>query len=114
MSTWAWGLRRYAWVVVLFVVGLGVLVPLAQSRAADVYETHSQVGPSRQLLLPNPTLHDYVGGDCTNPVDPMNYPSLVDPESPRATSTRRASGRTRTRPCSTSATSPSAASSASA
>lgn len=53
MSTWAWGLRRYAWVVVLFVVGLGVLVPLAQSRAADVYEAQSQVGPSRQLLLPN-------------------------------------------------------------
>ena len=53
MATWAWGLRRYAWVVVLFVVGLGVLVPLAQSRSADVYEAQSQVGPSRQLLLPN-------------------------------------------------------------
>jgi hypothetical protein len=53
IATWAWGLRRYAWVVVLFVVGLGVLVPLAQSRSADVYEAQSQVGPSKQLLLPN-------------------------------------------------------------
>jgi hypothetical protein len=53
MATWAWGLRRYWWVVVLFVVGLGVLVPLAQSRSADVYEAQSQVGPSKQLLLPN-------------------------------------------------------------
>src|SRR3954453_5410720 len=53
MATWAWGLRRYAWVVVLFVVALGVLVPLAQWGSAEVYEAQSQVGPSKQLLLPN-------------------------------------------------------------
>jgi len=53
MATWAWGLRRYAWVVVLFVVALGVLVPLAQSRSADVYQAQSQVGPTKKLLLPN-------------------------------------------------------------
>jgi hypothetical protein len=53
MATWGWGLRRYAWVVVLFVVGLGVLVPLAQSRSADVYQAQAQVGPTRKLLLPN-------------------------------------------------------------
>jgi len=53
MATWAWGLRRYAWIVVLFVVGLGVLVPLIQSRSSDVYEAQSQVGPNKKLLLPN-------------------------------------------------------------
>jgi len=53
MATWGWGLRRYAWLVALFVVGLGVLVPLAQSRSADVYRAQAQVGPSRQLLLTN-------------------------------------------------------------
>jgi len=53
MATWAWGLRRYAWIVVLFVIGLGVLVPVVQSRSADVYHAQAQVGPSGQLLLPN-------------------------------------------------------------
>src|SRR5262245_2863557 len=53
MATWGWGLRRYAWVVVLFVVGLGVLVPLVQSQSADVYQTQAQVGPTKELRLPN-------------------------------------------------------------
>jgi hypothetical protein len=53
MATWAWGLRRYAWVVVLCVVGLGVLVPVAQSRSDDVYRAQAQVGPTQKLLLPN-------------------------------------------------------------
>ena len=53
MTTWAWGLRRYAWLVVLLVVGLGVLVPLAQSRADDVYQAQAQVGPTNPLHLRN-------------------------------------------------------------
>jgi capsular polysaccharide biosynthesis protein len=52
-ATWGWGLRRYAWVVALFVVGLGVLVPVVQSRTSDVYEAKSQVGPTKQLKLQN-------------------------------------------------------------
>ena len=52
-ATWAWGLRRYAWVVALFVVGVGVLVPVAQARSSDVYEARSQVGPTRPLVLKN-------------------------------------------------------------
>jgi hypothetical protein len=53
IATWGWGLRRYAWIVVLLVVGLGVLVPLAQTRSADVYEAQAQVGPTKALILPN-------------------------------------------------------------
>ncbi len=52
-ATWAWGLRRYGWVVALLVVALGVLVPLAQSRSSDVYEARAQVGPTEPLILPN-------------------------------------------------------------
>jgi capsular polysaccharide biosynthesis protein len=53
MATWAWGLRRYAAIVVLFVIGIGVLVPLFQARTADVYEAQSQVGPTKRLRLSN-------------------------------------------------------------
>ncbi|MEP6665252.1 MAG: hypothetical protein ABJA81_02285, partial [Nocardioidaceae bacterium] len=53
LTTLMWGLRRYAWVVVLFVVGIGILVPVLQSRAADVYEGQAQVGPTEQIKLPN-------------------------------------------------------------
>ena len=53
LATWGWGLRRYAWIVVLLVVGLGVLVPVAQAGSADVYEAQAQVGPTKALVLPN-------------------------------------------------------------
>ena len=49
----SWGLRRYAWVVVLFVLALGALVPALQSRIPEVYEARAQVGPSEVLALPN-------------------------------------------------------------
>ena len=52
-ATWAWGLRRYAWVVAVLVVGFGVLVAVAQARSTDVYEARSQVGPTRPLVLKN-------------------------------------------------------------
>jgi hypothetical protein len=49
----AWGVRKYVLVLIVFVVGLGVLVPLALNRGADVYEAQAQVGPTDKLLLPN-------------------------------------------------------------
>ncbi len=55
LTTLMWGLRRYAWVVVLFVAGIGVLVPAIQSRAPAEYEARAQVGPYTQLIIPNLT-----------------------------------------------------------
>ncbi|MBA3233908.1 MAG: hypothetical protein H0T17_08185, partial [Propionibacteriales bacterium] len=52
-TTLMWGLRKYAWIVIVFVVGIGVLVPLAQSRADDVYEARAYVGPSGAIVLQN-------------------------------------------------------------
>ena len=60
-ATWAWGLRRYAWVVALLVVGFGVLVAVAQARSSDVYEARSQVGPTRPLVLKNLDLRGQSG-----------------------------------------------------
>lgn len=48
-----WGLRRYAWIVLMLVVALGVLVPVLESRAAKVYEARTLVGPVQQITLPN-------------------------------------------------------------
>jgi len=52
-ASMGWGLRKYAWLVALFVIGLGVLVPVLIDRGADVYEAEAQVGPTQALLLPN-------------------------------------------------------------
>lgn len=52
-ATLRWGLRRYAWVVALFVVGLAALVPTILNRAPDQYEAQAQVGPTEGLDLPN-------------------------------------------------------------
>ena len=46
-----WGLRRYGWVVALFVVGFGLLVPTALDRVPAQYEAQAQVGPSQALTL---------------------------------------------------------------
>lgn len=48
-----WGLRRYAWLAALFVIGLGVVVPASLARAPDQYEATAQVGPVRVLRVPN-------------------------------------------------------------
>lgn len=53
LSTLGWGLRRYAWLVLLFVVALGVVVPLVLSRGAEVYDAEAQVGPKKELRLTN-------------------------------------------------------------
>lgn len=51
--TFRWGLRRYAWVVALFMVATGVLAPFLLNRGPDVYEARAQVGPTGALDLPN-------------------------------------------------------------
>src|SRR4051794_29207562 len=48
-----WGLRRYAWLVVLFILAAGVLLPWLQSRSADTYEARALVGPQTKITLPN-------------------------------------------------------------
>lgn len=52
-GTLGWGLKRYAWLVAVFVIGIGVLLPVLLARNADVYETRAQVGPTGALALPN-------------------------------------------------------------
>lgn len=47
-----WGLRKYAWLVALFVVALGVGVPAVQNSGAEQYEATAQVGPAQALTLP--------------------------------------------------------------
>ncbi|MBA2455079.1 MAG: hypothetical protein H0V48_00840 [Nocardioidaceae bacterium] len=49
----SWGLRRYAWLVLLFVAGIGVLVPVMEARAAPVYEAKAVVAVKGALELPN-------------------------------------------------------------
>ena len=48
-----WGVRKYAWLIALFVIALGIVVPSLLERAPDTYQASAQVGPSRVLRLPN-------------------------------------------------------------
>lgn len=48
-----WGLRRYAWVVALAVIGIGMLVPLGLSRSTPVYEAEAILAPNKELTIPN-------------------------------------------------------------
>lgn len=43
LGTLGWGLRKYAWLVALFVLGIGVLLPLVQSQRPPVYEAEALV-----------------------------------------------------------------------
>jgi hypothetical protein len=47
-----WGLRKYAWLVALFVLALGVGVPAVQKSAPEQYDATAQVGPAQALTLP--------------------------------------------------------------
>ena len=49
----AWGLRKYAWVVALFIVGLGIVIPATLQQAPAQFQAEAQVGPIRTLRLPN-------------------------------------------------------------
>lgn len=53
LRTLRWGLRRYAWVMVLFIVALGAVLPLLQARTAEVYETSALIQPKSDLALSN-------------------------------------------------------------
>jgi hypothetical protein len=59
-----WALRRYAWLVVAFMVGLGVLVPFLLNKGPTTYEAQAQVGPTDKVLLqpldPLPRIGDSV------------------------------------------------------
>ena len=53
-STFGWGLRHYAWVVVIAMATLGFLVPWALNATTPVrYEAAAQVGPAGELKLQN-------------------------------------------------------------
>jgi hypothetical protein len=59
-----WALRKYAWLVVALIVGLGVLVPFLLNRGPAMYEAQAQVGPIDKVLLqpldPLPRIGDSV------------------------------------------------------
>ena len=51
--TLRWGLRKYAWVVVLTTVAVGVVIPFVQAQQPDVYEATAEVTYDGELLVPN-------------------------------------------------------------
>jgi hypothetical protein len=51
LSAMGWALRKYAWLVLAFIVGLGVLIPFLLNRGATTYEAQAQVGPTDKVLL---------------------------------------------------------------
>lgn len=54
LSAFGWGLRRYAGLVLLCVVLVGVLLPTVVARTAvERYDSSAQVGPTTALKLPN-------------------------------------------------------------
>lgn len=48
-----WGMRRYAWLIALFVIALGVVMPAALNRAPEQFEAKALVGPVKVLRLDN-------------------------------------------------------------
>jgi hypothetical protein len=55
LGTLGWGLRRYAWVVLLCVFGLAVAVPVWHHITPKQYQAQAMVGPTGQLNLGNIT-----------------------------------------------------------
>lgn len=51
--TMRWGLRRYAWVIVLCALALGAVLPILQAQSEDVYETSALVEPKDELTMQN-------------------------------------------------------------
>jgi hypothetical protein len=51
LSAMGWALRKYAWLVLAFIVGLGVLIPFLLNRGPTTYEAQAQVGPTDKVLL---------------------------------------------------------------
>lgn len=48
-----WGFRRYAWLLVLFTAGVGLLVPWLLNRGPAQYDAQAQVGPTAPLTFHN-------------------------------------------------------------
>lgn len=59
----AWGIRRYAWLIALFVIALGIIVPSLIQRAPEQYQASAQVGPTQALRLPNVDVLPRMGTD---------------------------------------------------
>jgi len=78
-----WGLRRYAWVVAVFVLGVGLLLPWLLNRAPTHYDAQAQVGPTDVLsfnnLDPLPRLGESV---FTNGAVAATIRTSVDPRVP--------------------------------
>lgn len=53
LTVLGWGLRHYAWILLLSVCALGIAVPLTAQRGPESYEAEAQVGPSAPLNLNN-------------------------------------------------------------
>ena len=51
LGAMGWGLRRYAWVVVCCILGVGVLVPALLNRGPAGYEAQAQVGAIEPIRL---------------------------------------------------------------
>jgi hypothetical protein len=52
LTTVAWGLRHYAWIVVLAMLGLGVALPVVLHQSATpTYEARAEVGPTEPITL---------------------------------------------------------------
>ncbi len=59
----AWGLRRYAWLITLFVIVLGVVVPGVIEQRREEYQATAQVGPVRPLRISNVDVLPKLGTD---------------------------------------------------
>ncbi|HEX6248368.1 MAG TPA: hypothetical protein VFZ64_10895 [Nocardioidaceae bacterium] len=61
-----WGLKTYAWVVALFILLLGVLMPWLLRQVPDQYTAQAQVGPTEAIKLPNLDVMPRVGETVFN------------------------------------------------
>ena len=52
-GVFAWGLRKYALLVLACVIAFGLIVPGVLNRVPDQFEAQAQVGPAEQLNLQN-------------------------------------------------------------
>lgn len=55
-GTLAWGLRRYAWLVLLATVAVGVLVPYVLNQSEDVFEAETTIQAAGNKALEIPSL----------------------------------------------------------
>jgi hypothetical protein len=63
-----WGVRKYSWLIAVFVIALGIVIPGLLERAPDRYEASAQVGPIRALRVPNVDILPRMATDVFNDV----------------------------------------------